>query len=77
MIAKAYNLGSRLSFKFNFAYGANNQVLLSDRLLPGQASSKNPSVTDFYVNKTSDIVSLTDCVSFEDAMVGNFGASAT
>lgn len=57
-----------MSFTFNFAYGANSQVIISDWLRPGIEESKHNVLTDFYARKISEISSLADCVSFGDSI---------
>ena len=57
-----------LPIKFNFAYGVNSRMVVSERLLPWRSSVKRPWVTDFYSRKITEIVSPADCVSFGDAV---------
>ena len=51
---------------FNFAYGANGQRFLSERLLPGYENDSRPALTAFYSRKITEIFSPADCVSFGD-----------
>ena len=55
-----------LAATFNFAYGANGQTFVSDRLLPGYENEPRPSLTYFYSRKITEIVSPADCVAFGD-----------
>ena len=68
MIARLYpRWQDDVAFDFNFSYGANPYVLLSNRLYPWIKETEHHAMTDFYPNKTTAIVSPADCVSFGDA----------
>ena len=54
-----------LSSVFNFAYGANGQTFVSEKLISGGARRSN-SPADYYSRKVSEIVSPADCVSYGD-----------
>ena len=55
-----------LSFVFNFSYGVNGHVFLSERLRPGVEPSKNQGLTDFDVRKVSEILLPADAVAYGD-----------
>ena len=66
-------LAEAVSFVFNFSYGVNPDVFLSERLRPGIKESKNHALTDFYSRKVFEVLSPADAISFgERALVGNF-----
>ena len=60
------------SFVFNFSYGANGHVFLSERLRPGINESPNQGLTDFDVRKVSEILSPADAISFGDRIGWQF-----
>ena len=60
------------SFVFNFSYGANSQLILSDRLRPGVKESPNQALTDFYPRKVSEVLSPADAISFGDRIGWQF-----
>ena len=53
---------------FNFAYGANPPMLVSERPLPGleQFSMNDLGWSEFYSRKIREIASPSDCVAFGD-----------
>ena len=59
---------SILLIKFNFAYGINWNVVVSERRLPWRPNVGRPGPVDFYSRKITEIVSPADCVSFGDAV---------
>lgn len=59
-------LAKPLSFVFNFSYGANGHLFLSERLRSGVEPSKNQALTDFAVRKVSEILSPADAVAYGD-----------
>ena len=59
---------SALPIKFNFAYGINWNMAVSEKRLPWRTSVARPSVVDFYSRKITDVVSPADCVSFGDSV---------
>ena len=65
-------LAKPLSFVFNFSYGVNGHVFLSDRLRPGVEPSKNQGLTDFDVRKVSEILSPAGAISFGDRIGWQF-----
>lgn len=70
MVSRHSNLHPRfareLSFVFNFSYGTNLDVFISDRLRPGIKESKNHALADFYSRKVSEILPPADSISFGD-----------
>ena len=60
------------SFVFNFSYGANSQLILSERLRPGITESPNQAVTHFYPRKVSEVLSPADAISFGDRIGWQF-----
>ena len=55
-----------LPVTFNFAYGINQRVAVSENLLPTRDSGRNSHFSDFYSRKVTDVVSPADCVGFGD-----------
>ena len=58
---------SALPIKFNFAYGINWDMAVSEKRRPNRASVSRPSAVDFYSRKVTEIAVPSDCVSFGDA----------
>ena len=65
-------LAELVSFVFNFSYGVNPNVFLSERLRPGIKPSKNQGLTDFYSRKVSEVLSPADAISFGDRIGWQF-----
>ena len=76
MVSRQSNFHPRyprtLSFVFNFSYGANSQLILSDRLRSGAEPSKNQALTDFDIRKVPEILSPADAISFGDSIGWQF-----
>ena len=60
------------SFVFNFSYGANPDVFISDRLRPGVKESPNQGLTEFAVRKVPEILSPADAISFGERIGWQF-----
>ena len=55
-----------LAVSFNFAYGANGQTFVSERLRSGYENDARPPLPAFYPRKITEIVSPADCVGYGD-----------
>ena len=65
-------LAEAVSFVFNFSYGVNPDVFLSERLRPGIKESKNHALTDFYSRKVFEVLSPADAISFGERIGWQF-----
>ena len=61
-----------LSFVFNFSYGANPDVFISERLRPGVKESPNQGLTEFAVRKVPEILSPAAAISFGERIGWQF-----
>ena len=65
-------LADSVSLVFNFSYGVNPDVFLSERLRSGIKPSKNHALTEFAVRKVSEVLSPADAISFGERIGWQF-----